>query len=744
MRRKSIEIKLEVLNLIFQKFKKQFETKSGKPYPAPPKATHYYKDSNPIFLEINRVLLREGVKLHLKNIWERLIKPTKKGNNLENSKTLCEWADASDINRQILQFINPNCLFLHQFLKTYKKEIEKEIYEEQIELVYNYERNLEPLRQLKQVYHLYISKKRGFKTGIMGVYDDGSAQIILNDNKNTHYTSCDIFEENDVIQNIRFRKLYSSPSSKNKEFFPEISLYLHWNNQYESFFFIEGVYSGVDTNNRKNNNPSLVSGPFILERILSSKGTKRELKDFKPKKKNTISKIIVARVSNHRFENLSSHSNLINVSGTKERMKAELLQFNINNSCLFDPDKLIGQYVLLIYSPTHRSIRKLTLCVGDDLVVTAKAIVSEKRSEYVIYSGKVNWFKGELLKIFINRDDAPPHHISCTFECSNLERVMFGVSAGVYHGKPKETLAILIKNTREKYSFIDFETPCISSIYDPFFKKLDNVFNGSISKFFSGEDSKKGYMIGTTYKKTEALRLLRNEWYGNYRKYAGIYEQYYLDHESNFFRKDFVQLLPSGEIYMKGRYNYKGKLDEIVESTISFQVFPVESGLMPVLGLYKVQQYQKDKILFRGTYCDISENSSDVVASRDIWFRVNRFVETEEVFFKRKFLLFKEGDETWNNLNSLVKDRLIQGYFNNRIAVTANPIEHRKMGEAFFQTSYQMVQSSNFNDKITALKILQLAFENGFSNKKELRKAIKGVFKEVANRIDIDRLTVNI
>lgn len=742
MSKSEIQIRIEVIKLIYSKLQSLYIKKYDEDYPSPEKMTHYMTPDNYNFKNIRELLIDSECHIHPKNIYYRIIQPLRNRDYIISKEPLF-WDYTSTVNNQLVKLVDPNSSDIEDFVKKNKAQFTKKVFDKQSQIFKAYHsnrNNKESGKSLKSVYHLYVSKTTGIKIGLIGFYNDNSSTLILDDEDNTEYVG-EVYENNQVIKHIRFKKIENFLREK-ENIFHEISFYFFSNDKDDKLFFQEGIYSGINTNNRPPTNPSLVTGPFILEKSQITDFNKKLKKEWLNKIKN-ISPVIKTLIANKRIEVTNDRQWYPNDNIEKPKEK-EIEFINRSNAIIKNPNELLGKFVLLIFSPTYNGFRKLTFTINKEFVLQAKAVQASEQSKSVYYEGYIEKYSNGLLSFKVTNVNEPINYISGVLEVKNISNPMYGVSSGVFNNAPKQTPIVFIKENSDNSSLINFNNPEIIDLESEDYTKINEFYDNEITSFFSG---KSGYnwMLSTTSEKLKTLELRLKQDSLLFDDIKGIYEQYYLDYTNNSFRKDYVQIRPSGEICMIGMYRYVGTIDKF-HKNITFQLHSKEKGPRPIQGSYNIINGDGDEILLIGSFNDIIERQNSIISSRDVWYRVSTELESNEVFFKRKFSKFEINDEFWINLPQIVKENLSSSTLHNRIISSVNKKKEKLIANSLFLSCCQTAQIGDFNNSQKALKILQLAIDCGFDDKEKLNEAIKpgGVLAFAAKNIDVENLTVDL
>jgi hypothetical protein len=749
---RTINIRIEIIELYAKLFREDFKKNMNRiiPNDVELKSTHFEKNE---FHKQFRAYIREklGEKLffHPKNLYSYIFKPLRFKHDSEYNPT--PWVVTKTFPQSLFRLIGIDDF--KNFLDIHADELPEDVLIKQREYLNDYENRINNRNSLSHAYYCYISNTVGIKTAKLGIYDDNSLEMTLFQNKtNIEYKGK--IENNTVCSFLSFKKNLDkfgnlSRYVKKSHQIPEVTFEVLTGEDFEKRIFLFGTYAAINDNEFDIQDPALVAGPVVLEKIDPEIVNTHSFREIPSITSNDINPIIAAQLSSKRSQINKPASRISRKSVFADRKQEELKFIENGNKEITNPDILIGNYLLLIPSDTHNALRKLVLTINKDLTIAAKAMRYKDYDDLIYYKGHVELFKAGLFSFRIFKDYASLDFLHLGAYCKSIHRPMFGYCSGIFKNAPKSSTAVIIRVSDEIQAITNTENPSFIRTNSTEFKALDNLLN--LSDFFSGSSVQNEHINARNiiYEATSVYELLKAEKDKKFDYLSGVYEELYFDENEKNIRKDYLQINTNGTAFMIGRYRYWGRVQH-KGSKMNLQFSSNAPSVFPVQ--YTLHIEENHSKLFSGIFLAVTEDNRNVTASKVYFRKIRETCDSEEDFFKRESHIIWPDSEEFKQLSQQFKPLItrLTGRIENCITAgkydqnSANHIAFRKIALTLFNSACYLASKRHIKTDLKALDDLRKAFDHGFNDRDLLEQEMQenGALNHLASLIDIEQLRI--
>ena len=670
-----------------------------------------------------------GNTFHPKKLYEYIFKYLRKANNGGAGPQEISWKVTKTFPEILFRLIGFDDFT--DFLKSHQEELGERVFAGQMEKIAEFEDRRGKPKSLIAVFHCYISNVefKSYKLGTLGVYDDGTVEHSLKEEKKTSY--CGKITSTDIHTMITLYKQVKAGRKTKKAPVSELNIRILNGKGFEKQVFLFGNYCAVNNNDFHDTDPNLASGPIILERIPIASIKGNALNKIPFQDPASIEPILATMVVGNRYQLKKQFSEVSHKPDFAARRVEELQFIKDHHPTIVSPERCSGDYICLIYSKTHGALRKLTLTIKNDLTIIAKARrFVDDSSDLLEYKGFVGLFKDGLLKFQIRKKRTDLDYIEGIFRFDNRNKPIYGFTSGIFKGLPKTGMAILVKKRGGIDQMTSFDNPGLLRLTSEEFSELDKRLK--ISDFFSGQLKEQYLNSDLIMNHSKALfnRLLGKK-LGNFENLSGLYAEYYFDQREKIIRMDHLQINEDGTIYMIGDYKYEGEID-YQKTILNFHLKPISASAFPVS--YTLHNERNANDLLCGLLRAITPDNKAVESSLVVLHRLSPVCESKEDFFQKTFRRIPLDSPQLQDLNVRLNglgDLLQRNSFT---TLMVGKLENMKSNENYhesvspdscFYAACFHAGKQDTNSKILAYEQLMAAKRLGFRDQEKLMEAIQ-------------------
>ena len=640
------------------------------------------------------------------------------------------------------------------FLESNRKPLGQKAYNRQRQLLKEHQR-AKHVKSVKAVelYHCYISDKWGYKVGRMSIDDAGDVEFQIDDSRQSYYRG--IMRQGKHWRTIDLWQIEGgqSLSPKKCNHAPEVSFKFLSEDDFKDHIFVFGTYAAINLNDFTTKAPARVAGPIALERTFLDQNALTDsvnIDQIKFRKKGEVDPIIAAKISCKRIEEKKYYQRRsCSNNATMKRLK-ELQNIDIYNTSIRNPAECIGQYICLVYSKTHRAIRKLIVIVNPDLTVSLIATKYRESEIQIQYKGMIKRFSDELFT-FSTVQGQHQNYLEGSFSCKSAKSPMYGLLSGIFRDSPKAGRAILIPVNKALEKITPIDTPGFIDLDSTEYKKLDNKYH--ITELNAGA-SIPGEAFQSKLAINDSLHYFKRKLEQKkeiYQCLTGIYEEYYFDARHNTIVKDYLFIYNNGQAIAVCSNIYKGIVKSLGSHfTINFKCEHHDSR--PVF--YLIHQENNSQQIFSGIFTTPTENGKTIISASIYLKKIDDSIPEmiDYNYYRQQIEGIKAGTKQFQQLNKEIKNlgHLLMGEMDNNIIkghfeeVDIQKYNCRKVAYTFFQSACFLASANSLPKQISALQELKQAFKYGFRAKILLDRETKkgGALYHIREMIDVQNFKV--
>ncbi len=667
------------------------------------------------------------------------------------------WKITSSFPKQIFEMLDYEDL--NDFLIKNQDELQPAILERQKKYIdQQISKKVKNAAKIKDAYHCYISAMHGLKIAKLAIYDTGKLELQLKteegidpQHNSSHFYGFIGYQNN--FTGMDFWKVTTGDKldKRKSKTASEVSFKFLSKYDFKEHVFIFGTYSAINTFNHDSDAPARVSGPVILEYIPKEQYNDTNFTSVPYVADENIPPEIAAKVKSNRWEEERSYTRKATSGTFEERRKEELALIDKHNPYIRNPRKLPGVYFCLIFSKTHKSIRKILIKINTDMTVEFTSTKYVNQQAIVKYQGDIKIFANGLL-VFKAKKKHRLDYLEGKFRTKDTIGTMYGSMGGIIRDVPKEGRAVLVPFSEGLGEKIDSIKAEFIEIDSPTYSYLDEKLN--LTRFFAGKNIDGEHLnLHNMFNNDEAFfNQLISQKAGHFEVVVGQYEEYYFDNNENIIRKDYWLISKNGEAFMCGRRKYEGKV-QLVRGKYIINFQAADRAQMPVI--YMVQQEKDPSSIFSGIFNNFSEDGRDIAGNKVFLHKIS-----DDDIGKATFFSEFEGKPCSIPLNSQAFKDLNSELFNlgNRLSgpfgnyLLTGPFDknefqnntNRVLAYSFFNSACFKAQSKGLENAIEALGELNRAFQHGFSDTILLNRELKegGALFAVKEMIDVEELKI--
>lgn len=755
MRKQTLPVAFELLECYVIEFRELFKEIIKSDFPKDQDLTTTDFEKNETFFQLRHVINEKlgSSAFHPKKLYTYVFQYFRRKNETEfdrlqkHKEGAVFWNITSSFPKMLFMLLGYEGL--EDFLDKNHDKIGDKVIQRQRTYIEEYylSRNRSSVKILG-LFHCYVSNLEGFRIGKMAIYDNDEVELVINDAYVSFYKG--VLRQNDNWLTMDFEKVKKGvplKNSKKTQAAHEVSFkFLQWKD-FDQHIFIFGTYSAINRNDYIIQNPARVAGPIILEWVDPAEYDNTNLSSLPFMDHEQVDPIIAAKVSNNRLEENRTYSRRSSAPTFAERRKEELAYIDKHNTLIKKPEACIGKYICLIYSKTHHALRKLIVEVKNDLTVMIEATKYHNQQVKIHYEGKVTSFADGLFTFRADKG-VRQDYLQGVFLCKSIRKPIYGLIDGIFKDMPKAGRAILIPNSEELTRITGNSCSCFIDIDSKTYRQLDDLY--AITAFYAGVKIEQE-RLDSSLIMNDSIAIFRQlllQKRGDFEKLKGLYEEYYYDHDRELLRKDYLLIQPNGCAYMIGTYRYEGMVTNLgAKFLIDFRSVGMEKKPL----IYLLHNDSSDHQMTSGIFATVTENNREIVGNAAYLHQVSRDVMDKKAFFEKhgeaieKIPLnterFHKVNAELNFLGSHLAGKIENVIVSRNLEKSdGSKSNSRDIAYSFFYAACFLASKDKLKVKMEAVRQLNLAFKNGFSDRILLEQEMRegNALYSIREMIDVE------